>query len=68
MRRWEWKGDRQEKEDNMTATGMITQDLLQCLMFLTKHMDLVPFPQQFIPKYGLHEQYYNLNSKPHFSP
>ena len=50
MRRWEWKGDRQKKEDDITTTAMRIWDFVQFLMILTKHVDHVPFPQQDIPE------------------
>ena len=54
MRRWEWKGDRQKKEDDRTTTAMRTWDLIQCLMILTKHVDHVSLPKQVIPESVLH--------------
>ena len=54
MRRWEWKGERQKKKDDITTAAMRAWDFVQFWMILTKHVDHVPFPKQVIPEIDLH--------------
>ena len=50
MRRWEWKGERQKKKDDITATAIRTLDFVKFVMIFTKDVDHVPFTRQDIPE------------------